>query len=73
LTGAVAGLVFRTPKNPELRRFLFLRVLTSSEGDRSWAMAEPDRIEVVEDGLNTLKLFLRSFFPKLSAMTGLSG
>jgi hypothetical protein len=73
LPGALAGLVFRTPKNPEFRRFFFLRVLTSSEGDRSWVIAEPDRIEVVEDGLNTLRLFLRSFFPKLSAIAGRSG
>jgi hypothetical protein len=32
-------------------------------------MAGPDKDEVVTDGLKTLKLFLRSFFPRLSAMT----
>lgn len=56
------------PKNPELRR-PFLRV--SSEGARSWSGGRRSGTDVVETGLNILRLFLRSFFPVISAMARL--
>lgn len=62
----LGGLALR-PKKPELRRGFFFKTLASSDGDRSWAEG-PDKDELA-DGLNMLRLFLRSFFPRLSAMT----
>lgn len=63
-------LTLRGPlKKAELRRPFFFNAWDSSDGERSWVRT-PEKLEVEEeDGLKTLRLFLRSFLAKLSAMT----
>lgn len=51
------------PKNPELRRDFLSFVNVSSEGVRSCIEGRKSGAEVVEDGLNIVKLFRRSFWP----------
>jgi hypothetical protein len=58
--------VFERLKNPEFLRAFFSRVRVSSEGVRSWSGG---RAGVDERGLNTLRLFLRSRLPMISAMS----
>lgn len=56
------------PKKPELRRAFLSLDPVSSEGVRSWRAGRRSGAGVVEDGLNTLRLFLRSFLARNSAM-----
>lgn len=58
------------PKNPEFRRYFFSLVKTSSEGVREWEGRRSGEA-VAEDGLKTLRLFLRSFLPRRSDMAGI--
>lgn len=53
------------PKKPELRRDFLSFVKVSSEGVRSCIEGRKSGAEVVEDGLNIVKLFRRSFWPLL--------
>ena len=55
------------PKKPELRRTFLSLVKVSSEGVREWDGGRGGD-GVIEDGLKTLRLFLRSFLPSSSAM-----
>jgi hypothetical protein len=64
---ALTGLGFRPPKNPELRRCFFLSTFVSLIVDRSSGIGPG--FEVVDSGPNEPKLFLRSLFPKLCAIT----
>lgn len=56
------------PKKPELRRAFLSRDRISSEGVRTCRIGWGSGAELVDDGLNRLRLFLRSFLPLLSAM-----
>lgn len=58
------------PKNPEFRRYFFSLAKTSSEGVREWEGRRSGE-DVAEDGLKTLRLFLRSFLPRRSDMAGI--
>lgn len=59
------------PKKPELRRVFLSRERVSSEGVRSCKAGRRSGAELVDEELNTLRLFLRSFLPLWSAMASL--
>jgi hypothetical protein len=51
------------PKKPELRRPFLSRFRISSEGVRPCKIGLESGAELVDEGLNRLRLFLRSFLP----------
>jgi hypothetical protein len=60
--------LWERPKKPEFRRPFLSRVRVSSEGVRSWSGGRTG-FDIVRAGPNTLRLFLRSRLPVISAIS----